>query len=81
MGEGEGELFTFTRMAITPKAIRYAVTLTGGGEPCDADLKGTAVLDTTANTISGTLSGKTPSDDQTTCETIGGATFVLTRNT
>jgi hypothetical protein len=80
LGEGEGELFTFTRMAITPRGIRYTVTLTGGGEPCDADLRGTAVLDTTTDTITGTLSGKTPSDDQTTCETVGGATFVLTRN-
>ena len=80
LGEGEGELFTFTRMAITPQGIRYTVTLTGGGEPCDADLRGTAVLDTVTDTITGTLSGKTPSEDQTTCETVGGARFVLTRN-
>ena len=80
LGEGEGELFTFTRMAVTPRAIRYTVTLTGEGEPCDANLRGTAVLDPTTNTITGTLSGKSPSEDQTTCETIGRATFVLTRN-
>lgn len=79
-GEGEGELFTFTRVAITPQGIRYNVTLVGEGDPCDADLRGTAVLDTETDTITGTLTGRSPSDDQTSCLTIARATFVLTRN-
>jgi hypothetical protein len=73
-GECEGELWTFTPVAVGPTLIVYSVTAVGDGSPCDFEVSGPARLSTTTNRITGTVTGQ--SDD---CSQ-GTANFVLTRD-
>ena len=88
-GECEGELFTFRRLAVTPARIIYRFS---AGAAADADdgitcnrwqsgssLVGPAELDLSTETITGTATGKLPSEDGTTCVPVHVA-FVLTRS-
>ena len=72
-GECEGELWTFTPLAVTPNSVIYSVTVTADDVPPCAHISGQARLNIATETITGTVSGKNEE-----CEPFA-ASVVLTR--